>query len=148
MYSLVSYIWRYAPPRTARLMQERLAFTASFLRDAAVVCRAIEDRPGPIADLAFGRFETWTQAQAFARRLNEDLKLDPAEARQIVTSAILCTGEVWRDPESPWVPRNRLRAAAHESFSQPQGSVVATCECWAGSSENCDTSDSEKQAGE
>jgi len=129
-------------------MQERLAFTANFLGDAAVVCRAIEDRPGPIADLAFGRFETWTQAQAFARRLNEDLKLDPGEARQIVTSAILCTGEVWRDPESPEVPRNRLRVASQGSFSQQQGSVVTVEECWPGSPGRSDTSDSEEQAGE
>ena len=129
-------------------MQERFAFTANFLDDAAVVCRAIEDRPGPIADLAFGRFETWTQAQAFAGRLNEDLKLDPAEARQIVTSSILCASEVWRDPESPEVPRNRLRAASQESRSQRQGSVVATAECWAGSAGNSDTADSEEQAGE
>jgi hypothetical protein len=148
MYKNVSYIRRYAPPRTARLMKERLAFTANFLGDAAVVCRAIEDRPGPIADLAFGRFETWTQAQAFARRLNEDLKLDPAEARQIVTSAILCTGEVWRDPESPEVPRNRLRAVSQGSFSQQQGSFVTVGECWAGSPGNSDSSDSEEQAGE
>jgi len=148
MYNVVSYIWRYAPPRTARLMKERLAFTATFLGDAAVVCRAIEDRPGPIADPAFGRFETWTQAQAFARRLNEDLKLDPVEARQIVTSSILCTNEVWRDPESPEVFSNRLRAASQESFSQQQGSVVTVGECWAGSPGNSDTSDSEEQAGE
>jgi len=129
-------------------MKERLAFTAIFLGDAAVVCRSIEDRPGPIADLAFGRFETWTQAQAFARRLNEDLKLDPAEARKIVTSSILCTSEFWRDLESPELPPNRLRAASQESFSQPQGSVVATSECWAGSGEKSNTSNYEEQPGE
>ena len=70
-------------------MQERLAFTASFWGSAAVVCRAVEGRAGPVVDQEFGQFETWTQANAFATRLNEGLDLDPIEADQILTSSIL-----------------------------------------------------------
>jgi hypothetical protein len=70
-------------------MEERLAFTASFWGKAAVVSRAVEDRAGPVVDQEFGEFETWTQANAFAARLNEGLDLDPMEAHQILTSSIL-----------------------------------------------------------
>lgn len=70
-------------------MQERLAFTASFWGSAAVVCHAVEGRAGPIVDQEFGPFGTWTQANAFATRLNEGLDLDPVEVHQILTSSIL-----------------------------------------------------------
>jgi hypothetical protein len=70
-------------------MQERLAFTARFWGSAAVVCRTVEGRAGPIVDQEFGQFETWTQANAFAARLNEGLDLDPVETHQILTSSIL-----------------------------------------------------------
>lgn len=89
-------------------MQERLAFTASFWGQAAVVCRAVDGRPGPLVDQEFGPFETWTQANAFATRLNEGLDLDSTEAQQIVISSILrsidplhaavvqeCSGDSW-----------------------------------------------------
>lgn len=75
--------------RIGRSMQERLAFTASFWGSAAVVCRAVEGRAGPMVDQEFGQFETWTQANAFAARLNEGLDLDPIEAHRILTSSIL-----------------------------------------------------------
>lgn len=71
-------------------MEERLAFTASFWGDTAVVCRAVEGRAGPFVDQEFGQFETWTQAKAFAAKLNEGLDLDPIEAHRILTSSTLC----------------------------------------------------------
>jgi hypothetical protein len=70
-------------------MREKLAFTASFWGDSAVVCRASEDRPAPVVNQEFGRFETWTQASAFAAGLNDGFDLDCAEVRDIVTSAYL-----------------------------------------------------------
>ena len=87
---------------TARLqaieayIQGRFAFTAKYWGDAAVVCRATEDRRGPSVQQEFGRFETWTQANAFATRLNEGLEIDPTEADQIITSSILGANEVLR----------------------------------------------------
>lgn len=68
-------------------MHSRLAFTARPWGDSAVVCRTLEDRPGPSVVQEFGSFPTWTQANAFAHRLNEGLELDRAEARQIVTGS-------------------------------------------------------------
>lgn len=82
-------------------MQDRFAFTAAYWGEAAVVCRADEDRPGPIVDRKFGQFATWTQAHSFATRLNEGLNIPPVEARQIVTSSILCTNELFRTVEIP-----------------------------------------------
>jgi hypothetical protein len=70
-------------------MQERLAFTASFWGSAAVVSRAVEGRAGPIVDQEFGQFESWTQANAFAAKLNEGLDLDPLQVHEILTGSIL-----------------------------------------------------------
>ena len=81
-------------------MQERIAFTAKYWGAKAVVCRSSEDRPGPAVDPEFGEFETWTQAKAFAARLNEGLEIPPAEAEQIITSSILRTSELLRDAHS------------------------------------------------
>jgi hypothetical protein len=75
-------------------MAARLAFTARLWGGAAVVCRAVEDRPGPIVEQEFGEFETWTQALAFATCLNEGLELDPREAQSIVASATLHTTDL------------------------------------------------------
>ena|SRR5215472_4932359 len=72
-------------------MEPRFAFTAQFWGDGATVCRAFEDRPGPVVEQQFGEFSTWTQAQNFAAKLNEGLDLDPLTARHIVTSSILAT---------------------------------------------------------
>jgi hypothetical protein len=77
-------------------MQGRLAFTAEFWGGAAVVCRAIENRAGPVVDPEFGLFDTWTHANAFAAKLNEGLELDPLEARQIITSSMLATTSLMR----------------------------------------------------
>ncbi len=76
-------------PRKGECMADRFAFTAKYWGDAAVVCRAVEERPGPVVDQEFGQFETWTQANEFAARLNEGLEILPSEAEQIVTSSIL-----------------------------------------------------------
>ena len=75
-------------------MECRFAFTAQYWGDAAVVCRAMEDRPGPVVEQQFGEFPTWTQAQNFATRLNDGLDLDPLKTRQIVTSSFLATAYV------------------------------------------------------
>lgn len=72
-------------------MDARFAFTAQFWGDSAVVCRAMEDRPGPVVEQQFGEFASWTQAQNFAAKLNEGLDLDPLCARRIVTSSLLAT---------------------------------------------------------
>jgi hypothetical protein len=75
-------------------MDARFAFTAQFWGDRAVVCRAIEDRPGPLVEQQFGEFPTWTQAHNCACKLNEGLDLDPLAVRQIVTSSLLATARV------------------------------------------------------
>lgn len=76
-------------------MDVRFAFTAQFWGEhSAVVCRAVEDRPGPVVEQQFGEFKTWTQAHAFSTKLNEGLYLDPLEVRQIVTSSLLATARV------------------------------------------------------
>jgi hypothetical protein len=72
-------------------MEPRFAFTAQFWDKGAVVCRAVEDRPGPVVEQQFGQFHTWTQANTCADKLNEGLGLDPCDVRQIVTSSFLAT---------------------------------------------------------
>src|SRR5690348_14451648 len=90
-------------------MQRRFAFTAEYWGDAAVVCRATEDRPGPSVQQEFGKFATWTQANAFATRLNEGLEIDPAEADRILTGSILDASEILRAADSPAHTCDRLR---------------------------------------
>jgi hypothetical protein len=97
-------------------MQDRFAFTAKPWGNAAVVCRATEDCPGPIANREFGIFETWTQAHFFATRLNEGLELDPVEARQIITSSFLCTCDLLRAGHSQDAAGHQHRGADSESF--------------------------------
>jgi hypothetical protein len=86
-------------------MQDRFAFTAKYRGQAAMVCRALENRPGPIVDQEFGLFETWTQANTFATRLNQGVEIHPTEAERIVTGSILRSGDVVRavdyDPGDP-----------------------------------------------
>ncbi|PYT91050.1 MAG: hypothetical protein DMG36_19500 [Acidobacteria bacterium] len=72
-------------------MEPRFAFTAQFWGNGGVVCRAVEDRPGPVVEQQFGQFSTWTQANACAVKLNEGLGLDPLDVREIVTSSFLAT---------------------------------------------------------
>jgi hypothetical protein len=67
----------------------RFVFTAQFWDDYAVVCRAVENQPGTVVAQRFGLFKTWTEANAFARKLNEGLDIDPAEVRQIVSKCLL-----------------------------------------------------------
>jgi hypothetical protein len=93
-------------------MPDRLAFTAGFWGRAAVVCRAVENRAGPVVDQQFGPFRSWTQAQVFATRLNEGLELPPCEARQIVIGAMLRTSEVLRARDAAPVRGAELRVPA------------------------------------
>ncbi len=76
----------------------RFAFAADYWGDRAVVCRALENRPGPIVDQQFGIFESWSHANSFATKLNEGLDLTPSNSRQIVTSATLAASSVLRAP--------------------------------------------------
>ena len=92
-------------------MEPRFAFAAQFWGDGAVVCRAIEDRPGPVVEQQFGEFKTWTQAQNFAAKLNEGLGLDLLEVRQIVTSSLLASACV-------------VQEALNSTSSWPDGPVV------------------------
>lgn len=75
-------------------MPERFAFTAKYWGERAVICRAEEDRPGPIVVQEFGEFASWTEANMFARRLNEGLDLDPMEASRIIICSELLTNEL------------------------------------------------------
>lgn len=80
-----------------------------------MVCRALEDRPGPVVEQQFGKFPSWTQAHAFATKLNEGLDLDPLTVRQIVTSSLLAAARVVQeglDSTSSWAG-SPVRAAAH-----------------------------------
>jgi len=90
-------------------MQDRFAFTARYWGDAAVVCRATEDRPGPSVEQEFGQFATWTQANAFAARLNEGLEIRATEAEQIITSSILGANELLRTAHFPPHAGDRFR---------------------------------------
>jgi len=72
----------------------RFAFSAQFWGDRAVVCRAVEEQPGPVVEQQFGEFHSWTKALSFANKLNEGLNLDPLEVRQIVTSSLLATASL------------------------------------------------------
>ncbi len=56
-----------------------------------MVCRAVEDCPGPVVEQQFGEFPSWTQAHSCATKLNEGLDLDLRAVRQIVTSSILAS---------------------------------------------------------
>jgi hypothetical protein len=82
-------------------MPARLAFTARFWGDAAVVCRAVEDRPGTIVHQEFGQFDTWTQAAAFAAKLNEGLEIAPSEALQITSGSLLACADLLRAAVPP-----------------------------------------------
>lgn len=93
-------------------VRERIAFTAKYWGDKAVVCRSSEDCPGPVVDQEFGEFETWTQANTFAARLNDGLDILPAEAEQIITSSILRSSELLRAAESPGPSGAPLRGLA------------------------------------
>src|SRR5208282_4543368 len=77
-------------------MPARLAFTARFWGDSAVVCRAVEDRPGTIVHQEFGQFDTWTQAAAFAAKLNEGLEIAPSDALQITSGSLLACADLPR----------------------------------------------------
>lgn len=91
--------------------QRRIAFAAEYWGEAAVVCCAREDQPGPVVEQQFGVFETWTHANAFANKLNQGLDISPEDARQIVTSAMLAKGELLRSEHdaSLWRFRPNLK---------------------------------------
>jgi hypothetical protein len=75
-------------------MPARLAFTARLWGDSAVVCRAVEDRPGTVVHQEFGEFDTWTQAAAFAAKLNEGLEVAPTDALQITYGSLLACADL------------------------------------------------------
>jgi len=111
-------------------MEPRFAFTAQYWGNGGVVCRAFEDRPGPIVEQQFGQFPTWTQANDCASRLNEGLALDPGDVRQIVTSSFLATACVLQAAlSSNWFWANSLKSAtqsAHARFVLAELSLALT----------------------
>jgi hypothetical protein len=101
-------------------MPERFAFTAKYWGRRAVVCRADEDRPGPVVVQEFGQFESWTMAYTFARRLNEGLDLDPVEANRIVTCSELLTNELMSAVQSTEAVSDQLNGKSTEKFLRAQ----------------------------
>ena len=95
-------------------MKPKFAFTARYWGNGAVVCRALEDRPGPVVEQQFGEFQTWTQAQAFAIKLNEGLDLEPRDVLQIVTSSLLAAARLFHAafPSSQSWRNSRVERAA------------------------------------
>jgi len=78
-------------------VEARFALTAQYWGHGAVVCRAVENSPGPVVEAQFGEFKTWTQANDFTAKLNEGLDLDPVEVRRIATSSLLATACVLQE---------------------------------------------------
>lgn len=76
------------------------AFAAIPSGQRAVLGLAIEGLPGLVVDPQLGTFPTWTEANAFARRLNQALGLSACESRQIVIDAIL-GADALRNPPDP-----------------------------------------------
>jgi hypothetical protein len=111
-------------------MEPRFAFTAQYWGNSGVVCRAVEDRPGPVVEQQFGPFPTWTQANECACKLNEGLALDPCDVRQIVTSSFLATAYVLEAAlASNWFLTNSLKSAtrsAHARFVLAELSLALT----------------------
>jgi hypothetical protein len=112
-------------------MESRFAFTAQYWGSGGVVCRAVEDRPGPIVEQQFGQFPTWTQAKACACQLNEGLGLDLCDVRQIVTSSFLATACVLQAAiatNRSWTnsPVRLATQAAHMSFVLAELSLALT----------------------
>ena len=104
--------------------EERFAFTAKYWGQHAVVCRAVEDRPGPIVVQEFGEFDSWTQANSFARRLNEGLDLDPIEANRIVTCSELRTNELMQTIECMEGVLGRPRTRSTDKFLRVQCAIA------------------------
>lgn len=73
--------------------EQRLAFAAVSTEYGAVVLRVPRDGSGVWPEEEYGRFETWTQAQSFARLLNQRHGLDPVDAQHIVASAALAAAK-------------------------------------------------------
>lgn len=82
-------------------MAGQSAFAAVFSPRRAVLALAVKGLPGLAIDEQLGSFPTWTEASAFARRLNEGLGLSACEARQIVTDAILGADALGSPPDPP-----------------------------------------------
>jgi len=101
-------------------MSERFAFTAKYWGHRAVVCRADEDRPGPVVVQEFGQFESWTMANVFARRLNEGLDLDPVEANRIVICSELLTSELMSAVQSAEAVSDQRSGQSTENFLRAQ----------------------------
>jgi hypothetical protein len=70
-------------------VETKFAFTALFSGKEAVVARAVVGVPGLAIDHQLVAFPTWTQANEFARQLNERFGLSAFESSAIVTDAIL-----------------------------------------------------------
>lgn len=69
----------------------RAAFAAITTDKGAMVVQVWQDTVAVWPQKEYGYFETWTRAQVFAGMLNESSGISPAEARQIIVSAILAS---------------------------------------------------------
>jgi hypothetical protein len=101
-------------------MPERFAFTAKYWGRRAVICRADEDRPGPVVVQEFGQFESWTRAKIFARRLNEGLDIDPVEANRIVIGSELRANELINAVQSTEAVSDERNSQNTEKFLRAQ----------------------------
>jgi hypothetical protein len=101
-------------------MPERFAFTAKYWGRRAVICRADEDRPGPVVVQEFGQFESWTRAKLFARRLNEGLDIDPVEANRIVIGSELRANELMNAVQSTEAVSDERNSQNTEKFLRAQ----------------------------
>lgn len=80
------------------MKQPRLAYSAAYWGDAAVVCRTLESSGAPVVAAEFGLFSNWTEANHFATKLNEGLGLSPEEAREITTGAAMVASAITSHP--------------------------------------------------
>lgn len=75
----------------------QFAYTAATYYHAgnkAVLATAVVGVPGLAMEPRFGTFDTWTQANEYAERLNGDLGLTQSQSRTIVADAMLMADEL------------------------------------------------------
>src|SRR5271155_3490338 len=96
-------------------MPDRFAFAARFWGDTAVVCRAVEDRPGTVVHQEFGQFDTGTPAAARAAKLSEGLEIAPSDAPHIANGSLLTSTDLPRAAASPDSMRPPDRVAANDA---------------------------------
>jgi hypothetical protein len=81
-------------------MAAQLAFTASPWPNGAILACAVVGLPGLALDEQQRNFPTWTQANAYALKLNEGLGLTPLESRILVNDVRLAAAGLIRECDS------------------------------------------------